>query len=207
MPPTVSYDAALEGSAVGCIDFPVTPCCCRCGRRFYLGLAKYSISNPDHWWLWIAPPITLLFLLVATVSRLLCGSARGLACFCPVWLAQLQPARRAPHGAEWAQAESSGATAVLVEDATRCALDAEGEARSGAAAQRTHLSTSQTSNFIAQALSERWKPRADAALKPFGLCVGGVFSEIEASTGDGPDYAHVIVIFAHRSEASLASAV
>ena len=199
MPP-VTYDAQLEASAVGCIDFPVTPCCCRCcGRRFYAGLAKHAISNPDHWWLWIAPPVSLLFLLAASLSRLLCGAPSGLACFCPVWLARLQPARRAPHGAEWALAESSGATAQLIEDATRCALEAEGEARSGAAAQRAGASSD--SQYMAQKLMERWKPRADAALQPFGICVGGIFSEIEAPKGDGGSpYYHIIAIFARRSE-------
>ena len=155
-----------------------------------MGLAKHSIGNPDHWWLWIAPPITLLILLWATLERLLCGSPAGLACFCPAWLAQLQPARRAPHGAEWAAAESSGAAAQLIEDATRCALAAEGEARASASASISH-----TSNCMAHALSERWKPRADAALKPFGLCVGGIFSEMDAPGEDGSTYAHIIIIF------------
>ena len=193
--PRVTYDADLEAAAVGCIDFPVSPCCCcGCGRRFYRGLAKHSIANPENWWLWIFPPVTLLFLLFASVGRL-CGSAGELGCLFPAWLGQLQIARRAPSGAEWTLAESSGAAAAAIEEATRCALDAESEARGSGSS-----SGEQTMTAMAQALTQRWQPRANAALAAVGLAVGGIFCESDPGS-DGPDYLHIVVIFARLNGA------
>jgi hypothetical protein len=197
MPPRVTYGEKLEAAALGCIDFPVTPCCCcGCGRRFYRGLAKHSAANPDNWWLWIFPPVTLLFLLFASLSRL-CGNAGELGCLLPAWLGQLQPARRAPHGAEWALAAASGAAAATVEEATRCVLDAESEARS-----RGRTSAEQAMADMVQALTERWQTRANAALAPYGLCVGGIFGESVAG-GECAAYHHIVVVFARGSEAAL----
>jgi hypothetical protein len=51
------------------------------------------------------------------------------------------------------------------------------------------------------ALSERWQPRADDALAPFGLCVGGIFGESMESGGeDRGAYRHIIVILARRGQ-------
>jgi len=194
--PRVTYDDELEAAAIGCIDFPVTPCCCcGCGRRFYRGLAKHSIANPENWWLWIFPPVTLLFLLFALLGRL-CGATGELGCFCPVWLGQLQAARRVPHGAEWALANTSGAVAVVIEEATRYALDAESEARSRDSGSS---SREQAMAAMAQALTQHWQPRANAALATFGLRVGGIFCESDPGS-DGPDYRHIVIVFARRSE-------
>jgi hypothetical protein len=200
--PRVTYDDELEAAAIGCIDFPVTPCCCcGCGRRFYRGLAKHSIANPDNWWLWIFPPVTLLFLFFASLGRL-CGASGEVGCLCPVWLGQLQAARRAPHGAEWALADSSGAAAAAIEEATSCALDAEREARSRGSGSS---SGEQAMAVMAQVLTQRWQPRANAALATFGLCVGGIFCESDHGD-EGDVYRHIVIIFARRNGLTSAAA-
>ncbi len=125
-----------------------------------------------------------MFLLIAALFRLLFDCPIEYGCCCPRWFARLQPSRRAPHGVEWQRAEAAGVAAAVIDDATRCA-------RECCPPGKDEL------DRVMAAIRGTWLPRADAALAPFALRVGGVFAESH-TTGDredGNQYHHIVVVF------------